>query len=263
MEIVIPTYGRLDRQQTLENLPEKLRKRVHLVVQASQYEDHVEVYGEVVGQVWSLPAHITTITPTREWIYHNWKHTRFWVIDDDIKFHVKELQSDDSFETRHMTDEDFDEVLRLFDEWADAGFVFGGLNTTYAPPSPKAWPHVDISRFTANVYFDGPNLPPNLDWVTIPFAADYYIFLQLITQGLPNRLSTKFVTSPSAMGTPGGVASQRTLELHNAAAVALRRKYPKYVTLSWKRTNGHPFPGQERLAMRIDGKKAFADAQRQ
>jgi hypothetical protein len=137
------------------------------------------------------------------------------------------------------------------------------FNSTKSTIHPKAWPHVDISRFTANVYFDGPNLPPNLDWVTIPFAADYYIFLQLITQGLPNRLSTKFVTSPSAMGTPGGVASQRTLELHNAAAVALRRKYPKYVTLSWKRTNGHPFPGQERLAMRIDGKKAFADAQRQ
>ena len=81
MKIYIPTFRRVDNQITFDNIPDKIKENVIMVVQEQErdeykYDCEYLVVGDNIG-----------IAKTREIIYHHAGKTKYGMIDDDIVMH--------------------------------------------------------------------------------------------------------------------------------------------------------------------------------
>lgn len=256
---IIYTLGRIDKQITYNEMPEKYRDRVSFVVQAHEYDAMRERYGD---KVICLPEEIKTINPTRQWIWDNYKHTRHAVFDDDIKFYVKNTYLDESdkkwkFKSRRTTDEEFDEMIDTMNAWMDEGYLHVAMQTAWVIPDIKLYPYRENSRIMTNVFLDGPNLPQDLNWNRLPFSADIDVNLQLLTRGYPNRISTRFTSYCSETGAEGGCDLYRTIEKINATSKALKELWPDFIKLKEVEISSGKWKGKTKIGMSIYHKKAY------
>jgi hypothetical protein len=89
---------------------------------------------------------------------------------------------------------------------------------------------IDTRWFRDNgVNFDAGRVPP---WLPMD---DFHVTLQVLTKGMPNRVSLRYRTCPAPANAPGGCSEQRSLEKQNESARILQRLYPKYVKLRTKK----------------------------
>ena len=259
MNIIIPTLGRIKTQITFNNLPARWKEKVQFIVQEHEYEDFCDAHGS--RHVHKLPNTIDNIAATREWIYNNFKHDRYFVFDDDLEFTVKEPNKEGSpkWKSRVFNHKDFDDMFNTVNSWMDNKITHGGLGTTWVIPSIDLWPHADNTKIMTNVFYDGPNMPNNIEWQRVQYAEDFDVNLQLLTQGYANRVSTKYMVSPSDTNSEGGCSINRTLDAHNKSQEKLKELWPEYVRLKEKVTKTGPWKGKVKLGTVIQHKKAFKD----
>ena len=256
MPILIPTLGRCDKQLTYNNLPAKYRDRVTFIVQKHEYDTMQQLYPNVRA----LPEDIKRIAPTREWIHNEYKHTQYWVFDDDLDFIVKEPNPDPDgtkWLTRKMTDEDFDDAFQLVNEWITEGIVYGGFMPTWIFPDVEAWPVRENQRIMTNVFYNGPHMPQDIHWCRVEAAEDFDVNLQLLTKGFKNRVSSKYMVSCSATQSDGGCSTWRTLEIHNHAQMRLAALWPEFVKTNKKLVTSGPWKGQHKIVTRISHNRAY------
>ena len=69
VEYYIPTFGRLEKQHTLQEFIDKSNIKVNLVVDAKEYRDHKDLWGKKckVLKYKGPPG----ISPKRQWIIRN------------------------------------------------------------------------------------------------------------------------------------------------------------------------------------------------
>jgi len=98
--------------------------------------------------------------------------------------------------------------------------------------------------------------------VGLPISEDYYVALQLLTQGYQNRVSLKYRINPGTTQAKGGCSTQRTLEIHNKSLEQLREKFPQFVQLREKvaKSSGE-WSGKTKLAATISWKMAYKSSQ--
>lgn len=261
-KIIIPTHNRINKQKTYDCLPQKWKDITVFVVQASQYQEMCEAWGE--DKVISLPEDITTIAPTREWIFHNLGQCRHIVFDDDLTFRIRqpvwEDPNDGKFKTFKWEEQHFDEAFAEIDEWMDQGIIFGGLLETTTRPSKKSWPHHDVTRICTNVFYDGTKVPKNIEWTRVTFAEDFDVTLQLLSRGTMNRVNTKYCVQGSATNSKGGCSEYRTLELQNESQQTLADLWPGYIRVTERTMKTGPWKGQVKKGVTISWKKIFRDA---
>lgn len=257
MEIVIPTLGRITKQKTYGNLPMKWREKVTFVVQDHEYDEFMSAWR--ARQCIRLPKSIDNIADTRKFIQEHFKDSRYFVFDDDLEFIIKEPNPDGSpkWKTRVMTAEDFDEMFALVNTWMDEGIHHGALGTTWVIPSPDLWPYADNGKIMTNVFYNGPKIPDDIEFNRVKYAEDFDVNLQLLTRGFANRISTKYLVSPSDTNSEGGCSTQRSIEAHNESQRKLAELWPDYVRLKEKVTKTGPWKGQVKLGTVIQHKKAF------
>lgn len=258
--IIIPTLGRMDKQVTFNNLPQKYKDVTRFVVQAHEFEDMKQRYGD---QVISLPSHIDRIAPTREWIFNEFKDHRHIVFDDDLDFVVKEPNPGEGTKwlSRKYTEQDFDDAFALLESWMDEGIVYGGLLPAWVIPDLNQWPIRECQRIMTNVFYDGPNVPRDIEWSRVAAAEDFDVNLQLLSRGYKNRLSAKYMVGCSETNAEGGCSTWRTLEVHNEAQKQLAELWPDFVKLREKQVTSGPWKGQMKLATTIQHKKAYESSQ--
>lgn len=256
---IIPTLGRIDKQVTYNNLPQKYQAMTTFVVQAHEYAEMREKYP---GQVLVLPAEINRLAPTREWIFNQFNTTRHFVFDDDLTFIVKQPNPNPGsiWLTHKFTEQDFDDAFALFNKWMDEGIIYGNFQTTTIMPNVKRWPFADCGRTMTNVFYDGEKVPRDLQWNRAELADDLDVNLQLLTQGFKNRVSTKYLVMPSPTQAKGGCEAYRTLDVHNAAQQRLAELWPDYVKIKEKLVKTGPWAGLTKLNLHISNKKAYKDA---
>ena len=86
IDIVICTFRRLDKQITLNNIPESYRDNVTLVVQPQEEEEARKVHKNIFVLDGNNIGYAKTIKQTTyEWAVNRQKH--FWLMDDDLTFH--------------------------------------------------------------------------------------------------------------------------------------------------------------------------------
>lgn len=260
--IIIPTLGRINKQITYNSLSDEFKKKVVFVVQHHEYEDFKKVWNN--HDVRQLPPEIKTLAPTREWIYHQFKNTRHFVFDDDLEFIVKELNEggDTKWKTRSFTDQDFTDAFALVDSWIDEGYDFGGFLPTWVIPDPSQYPIRENHRVMTNVFYNGPNIPEGLEWDRVPAAEDLDMMLQLLTRGIQNRVSSKYMVACSETNAEGGCSVYRTLDFHNDSQRKLAQLWPDYVSIREKEVKGGVWKGQKKLSVKIFAKKAYQSSQK-
>jgi hypothetical protein len=256
--IVIPTLSRINNQITYNNLPQKYKDITTFVVQDHEYDQMSALYPRVLR----LPPEITTIAPTREWIFNHFKDRRFVVFDDDLSFIIKEPHVGvPKWKSTRYTEDDFDTVFKMMDDWMNQGFAFGCLSPTWIIPTIGCWPHTDNARILTNVFYDGPKIPRDLEWNRVKFGEDFDVTLQLLTRGFQNRVSSKYMVGCSATNTAGGCSTHRTLEGHNESQRKLNELWPKYVRLVEKECKTGPWKGKQKLSVVIQFKRAYKSSQ--
>ena len=265
IDIIIPTFRRLNNQITLNSIPVKFRKQTTLVVQPQESNAARKVH----SNVWITDGDNIGIAKTREQISYEWGvklKSRFWVIDDDCVWFLhtpkETFEVDGHVRKSPITEETFGEMLADIEETIDAGYAHGGVGTTINNPIGK-YPHIDNTRIISNVWYDGAALCdeiPKIDWL-LDGAEDYYVNLQLLTRGYPNRVIYKYVINPSVSQAEGGCSEYRDIEFHNEACRKLARAFPEFVTLKEKETNAGPWKGMTKLGINGKWKKAYASSQ--
>jgi len=263
--LIIPTLGRLDRQRTYNNLPQKWKDKTQFVVQDHEYDAMNERYP---NKVLRLPKEIKKLSPTRQWIWDEFYGTRHMVLDDDFD-HFKykaPAKPEDNVTTKwvshNMTDEEFDDAFGLFNKWSDEGFYHGGFSTSWTVPDPRQWPEQQNVRIATNCYFDSANLPRNIIWDRLETSQDFDVNLQLLTQGYPNRLTSKYRVSVGGTNIKGGCSTYRTAETMSRVHTQLAELYPDFVNLKTKIPKSGPLQGQEIIACHIMWTRAYEESKR-
>tara|TARA_B100001750_G_scaffold201790_1_gene176721 strand:- start:1471 stop:2277 length:807 start_codon:yes stop_codon:yes gene_type:complete len=258
MKIYIPTLGRVEKQITFDNLPDKYKEKVVLVVQEherSQYKFDVEymVVDDNIG-----------LSKTRQLIFHKAGKSYYSMLDDDLEFYRRNRKYSTSSEfsdmegsKRKMTEQDFDEMYVEFGEWFDDGFIQCGHRETSLPPLPTPWQD-NVGAYSAYT-FDGHKLSTfidEIDWTYTKVGCDSMWQLEFLLRGCKIRMSDIW-TEKSAWWQEGGVALYRDAELYNNEHLKLVKKYPKYVNVTG--TVVRNYIG-EIINLRYNWKKAYADS---
>ncbi len=252
--IYIPTYDRVGKQITFDNLPNKWKEKAVLVV--SPNEVHKEY------PTLSCPEQGNGIAPVREWISEHGQGKRYAVFDDDIQFVYTRRKDEDGLSNSPLTEEQFNDMFDTMDVWMNEGYVQTACDVCWNPPTRNIDFKVN-SRITTNIFYDGSKLPiDKIDWTSLDIAEDYFVNLQLLSMGYQNKVSLKYRTNPSATQSKGGCSSFRTLDVHNESMKQLKNKFPEYVELREKVTkNSGEWSGKPRLAATISWKKAYQSSQ--
>ena len=260
--LIIPTLGRIHQQKTYNNLPEKWKAKVKFTVQPHEVDEMRDIYGD---KVLPLPESIKGLSPTRQWIWDEFYGTKHMVLDDDMEYFKYKGPApehlDTKWETRDMTNSEFDDAFDTFNKWMDEEQIYhGGFSTSWVVPDLKYWPHQNNVRIMTNCYFDSKNLPRNIVWDKLQTSQDFHANLQLLTQGYANRITTRYRVSIAATNAAGGCSEYRTIEVSNRVHQQLAEMYPDYVSLRTKTTVNGPWKGQERITCHISWAKAYKDA---
>ena len=261
IELVIPTFKRLDKQITLNSIPDNFRDGVTLVVQPQEVEDAKKIH----SNIFVLSGDNIGISETRKQIAMEWgcsRKSRHWVLDDDLEI-LKSEMVDEKIQKSPVDNTTFQECLDKIEETMDNGFYHGGIGSTLVNPIGK-WPFTNNSRILGNVFYDGEALAETfkeIDWI-LDNAEDYYVNLQLLTRGLPNRVMYEFISNPGLSNSEGGCSTSRTIERHNEACKKLAEKFPEFVSIKTKVATSGSWKGLERLGINGRWKKAYESSQK-
>lgn len=199
-KIFIPTVNRVDTQIAYQNLPDELRSRVVMVVQAWERERYKYDCEYLVlpdteeyhfSDYYCLPK-------TRKYIYEHGKEMKYCVMDDDITFGRRNAKyfgeaSNMEKSKRKSTNDDVLEMFALYDSWLDEVTVCG-CSHIENPPSNKKFRN--NSSLGSVLWINGnhfKHILHELDITSVRVMEDTCFLLSLLTRGYQNRVSEEFV----------------------------------------------------------------------
>lgn len=269
-KIYIPTYGRIDKQKTFDNLPENWKERAVLVAAASEEAELKKNYPVIVAPCQGPAPEGADpleygLSPTRKWIAYEAGDIKHAVFDDDMEDFLYTLRPSDKKEgeppnIKINKDQDkFDEMMADMDRVLDE-VVTAGLEVTWNPPMEN-----DVNfcwRQTTNHFYNGKTFPKDkIDFTSLKCTQDYFILLQLLTMGYQNAVHMRWRVRPSGTQAKGGCAVYRTIEVHNKSMRDLQERFPKFVSLRETTQNSGSWKGMTKLAAMIQWKKAYKSSQ--
>lgn len=211
------------------------------------------------------------LSPTREWIARHAGNIKYAVLDDDIAEFVYTARPSERSNYRLVNspfgmttmepgfENVFDEMMDTIDKWLDE-YVQCGLEVTWNPPFEDDYK--DCWRQTTNHFYNGATFPTDeIDFTSLTCAQDYFILLQCLTKGYPNRVSLRYRVRPALTQAAGGCQEYRTLDVHNDSMRKLQQFFPEFVTLKEKVAKGGEWGGKTKLAATIQWKKAYKSSQ--
>lgn len=271
--IYIPTYRRPDAQLTWNALPPSWREKTYLVVDREDEEvlnkkGFQTLYCPVQGPPppgGELRKH--AMSGTRQWIAEHGEGVKYAVFDDDIVdfVHTRRPSEPDSQDLVNRIyngeEEEFAKSFGLMSEWLDE-YCTAAFEVTWNPPLDSD-SHICF-RQTVNHFYNGKTFPlDKIDYTYLECAQDYYVLLQLLTNGYQNRVSLRYRIRPALTQAKGGCEAYRTIEKHNNAMEKLQAAYPDFVSLRTKEVKNGAWKGTPKHAANIQWKKAYKSSQKE
>lgn len=271
--IVIPTYKREHKQQTLNTMPPELHKDVLLVTNnglGSKLKD-----ANPNARVWDLGP-MNGIADVRAKVcdvYLEEGYEKILMLDDAIRLHTSTIvpgkgrRPSSSYIRPHEGLDHWTSMLEKMEELLDY------------------YPQVAISPRPGNNRFDGTvlecsrayscyglnlkelaRLNARFDGMAqidsrFQVYEDFYLALSLLTQGVPNAIMYDYAFQ-QGHGNPGGCSTYRTQEVQRLCAEQLAECFPGYVKVVTRTGKSWGIEGRsgERPEVRISWKKAYTDA---
>lgn len=251
MDIIIPTYGRVNAQETLRQLL-SAGLLVHLVVQDREKELYKGLDRNV--QLWVLPEAITTISHTRQWILERvGSDNNMVMMDDDLTFFKR--RTDDRTKFEDCTPEDIQEMLEeiddALDDYAHVGIAAregGNRNTEGFVRNTRIMRVLGYRRdvlLKERVRFDA-----------MEVMEDFHVALTLLELGYANVICNNWCQNQAGSGKSGGCSHFRTPELHAFNAHQLATVHEPFVKVVTKLTK-EAWGGGARTDVQISWKKAY------
>ena len=255
MQIYIPTRGRLEDQITLFNLPDGLYYKTKLVVDASEADDHKDMYGD--DHVIVLPASCNTIGKVRQFIIdqHDIKKygPKIIMLDDDLGFNMRRTDIREKF--LPATDESIIEGFSLVEKLLD-DHPHGGIR---ARQMSQDAPDIDYNcrALRALSYRVDILRENNITFDRLIVMEDFDVTLQLLRRGYSNAVISTIIQGQGSSNAPGGCSIYRNNERQKEGAEGLQRLHPEFVKVRTKKTNWKGWGSDERTDVTITWKKAF------
>jgi len=200
--IFIPTVHRVDNQITFSHLPDELKSKVTMVVQAWERDQYHYDCDYLVlpdtseyhfSDYYCLPR-------TRKVIYEAGQDMKYAVLDDDLRFKRRNAKywsgvSDMNISKRFATDDEILEMFALYDRWLDDPSVtVCGCGHDENPPSGKEF--TTNSSLGCGIWVNGrdfKHILSDLPLTEVRVAEDIMFLLALLTRGFGNRVSQKWL----------------------------------------------------------------------
>lgn len=232
MQVIIHTYGRARKefQHTLHQLVNDGIKPI-LVVQAREFGKY-EWYD---GYIHYLPDHITTLTPTRDWIIHDMEgpdHVVF--MDDDLHFAVR--RGDDRSKFRQPREGDLQQMLMHMDA-ALANFPMVGIGAREGG-NRVTESRVFNTRIMRVLAFRRSYLREKMiTFSPMTVMEDFHVNLQILRSGADTCVLNDWVSNQAGgSNAPGGCSHYRTDAVQTASAHKLAALHPGFVRVVQKAT---------------------------
>ena len=257
-KIYIPTFRRVDEQITLNSIPPgKYQENVILVVQEQELSQHKKARPEFNEDNYLVVGNDIGIAETRRQIIYHAGETRFFIFDDDVEFHRRNMKflmrenhkwdlfkSDmkdyklpngdpipDDRTSRKMYEKDFDEMIEIFDTWMDdenENIIQIGFRSANLSPSWHLY--TDFTDVYTGYLINGVEVSKfrdEIDWTYVKVGEDSMMTLEFLLRGYKIRRSELFCIQPRWWQEGGCEAMGRDATLHNQEHRKLLKKYGK------------------------------------
>ena len=258
MDIVIPSMGRADKQESLKHLVAAgLGPKIKLVVPDGETTHYVQHMHDGV-ELWTTPPNIKGIADTRQWILDNiGTDDACIMVDDDLTFAKR--RKDEPTKLEDMTPAELQHAFFqledvLLTECPHAGFACReGANRVTDPRiyNTRILRVLGYNRHTLKIN--------NIAFGRVQVMEDFDVALRLLRTGLPNVVLNLIAHNQKGSGLAGGCSTYRTPQVQAQAAHALAALHPGYVKVVQKSTKT-AWGGGTRTDVNIQWKKAHHDS---
>ena len=258
-KIYIPTLGRHDNQITYNALPDKWKKLVIMVVQKK--EEHLYEY----DCEYLVVDNDIGIAKTRDIIHRHGGISKYFIVDDDLKFVRRNVKyygdvSNMEMSKRDFIDNDYDEMIESIDEKLDGNVVLVGPRLAFLPPAQERYWDTGGGQYNAYA-LNGEvfsKLYEEIDWSwvddTTIVCEDILLNLEILSRGYKIGKFDEFLYN-TKFGSDGGCSTFRTDDSILTGMNIVKEKFKDYVTvLSEEHKQGQP-------KVRIQWKKLYMDSQ--
>lgn len=257
LQIFIPTLGRIDRQATLANIPNKLLPITWLVVDSEEFQEFDRKFDDHIN-IMTCPH--KGIAKVRKFIMERATSRHVMFMSDDLRFYHRGKLSE-SGEYHHLEDNSDKQtcaMVELLYRWLESGFAHVGVSPRqFNRHCPKTFKDVDrmhdLYAYDKHVF-----LAQEIKWDRVAVMEDMDVTLQLLTLGFPNRVSYQYVWNQYGSNAKGGCSTYRTYEVQAAAAEKMERLWPDFVTVVERKVKGWG-PMNIRKDIRVQWKKAYKE----
>jgi hypothetical protein len=249
MLIYIHTSGRPDKQITLKSFPSELIKRTRLVVQEKE-QHHYQSFKDYVVV---LPSHISTLSPTRQWIFENAETNKFVMMDDDLTFAYR--KKDTGVQLHKASMENVLEMFHVLEISLDS-YTHVGVSAREGNNRVNS-SNKEIARMMRILAYDKQKvLEVGGRFDRIDTKQDFDITLQLLRRGHKNLVLYDFAHNQPGSNNTGGCSVYRDSEMMNRCSHELEELHPEFVKVVEKTTKTS-WGGGVRTDVRIAWKKAY------
>lgn len=256
LQIYIPTFGRLDKQITLDSIPDNLLSQTWLVVRPCEYESFKEK--NYTCNILKLSNEVNNFMCTRREIIQHATNSCFIMLDDDLVFFRRISCSD--WKLRKIEDQELSELFYEIEQQLIKGNPYVGV------ASREGFNHLPMNlnlvrgkRMTRIHAFNMPrllelNATPDSDFEALE---DFEVQLRFITEyKITPIMLLDWAHNQSGSNSTGGCSTYRTMLHQEHWAKQLAAKYPDFVKLVKKKTKT-AWNGQERTDVVISWQKAY------
>ena len=250
MRIFIPSKSRSNDQVTLSFLPDDLKAKATLVVDASEEEDYAKVHDNLLV----VPEDIKGISGVRRYIWDQTDDPRIVMLDDDLRFYVR--KGLDDWHLRYLEPEEYHGVFGLLEEWMDQGYGHCGISAREGNNRVEAL-SAENTRYLRVLAYDLNVCKDIVEHGRVRVMEDFDVALQLLKAGIPNKVSFYYAQGQKQSNADGGCSTYRTPEVQAEAAVKMGELHKGFVRVVEKKTKTAWGWGTRKDVV-ISWKKAYA-----
>ena len=141
----------------------------------------------------------------------------------------------------------------------DNGIIHLGMLASNMKPTsePNRYPIRSNERIMQIVFYDGPNLPKDIEWTRTLVSERVDVNLQLLSRGYENRVFSKYCLCTSETSASGGCEVYRDVNNHNKSQKDLANLWPGIINLREKVVPSGVWKGQTKLNITVQWKKCL------
>jgi len=222
MKIYIPTLGRVGKQIALSCIPKSWKDRTYIVCPKEEehaWDNIINVPDSCVG----------SISKTRQWICENSNDPHVAMIDDDVKFYIREIKNGIP-KLFLCSPKQVADVFGLMQFWLESGDVFCGTSNSFRfQDRPEEYFYGKPSHcfFLNRDYMK----KKNIRYDVLRYYSDFHVPLSIVESGKRLHYTGKYISKEFKPNAPGGCSISRTAERNRNSLLKLTRLHLPYIKL--------------------------------